>query len=159
LLLELPLSDLIAARQKPCSYNMYTVLPIICILLAFALYRALTSILTKRHTLAEAQSLGCKPPPVCANKLPFGFDHVQRALKADQEKSFPDLLVERVSEMGAHTFQTNMLGSEILFTVEPKNIQAMLATQFSDFCLGQPRRGNFFPLLGNGIFTQDGKEW
>jgi len=44
-------------------------------------------------------------------------------------------------------------------TVDPKNIQAVLATQFHDFSLGQTRRGNFFPLLGNGIFTNDGKAW
>jgi hypothetical protein len=138
---------------------MNTVLPFVGALLAYVLYHTLTSILSKRRTLAKAAELGCKSPPLCPNKLPFGFDHIQRALKADQEKCFPDMLLKRVSEMGAHTFQTNMIGSEILFTAEPKNIKAMLATQFADFCLGQTRRGNFFPLLGNGIFTQDGKDW
>ena len=138
---------------------MYILLSIVCILLALTLYQYMTGVLTKRRSLAKARTLGCKPPPLAANKLPFGIDQIQRALTADAEKRFPDMLVERVSEMGAPTFQTNLIGNEILFTVEPKNIQALLATQFSDFCLGKVRRGNFFPLLGNGIFTQDGKAW
>jgi hypothetical protein len=138
---------------------MYNFLPVLYVFLAYVLYRTVATILTNRRLQAKAQELGCQPPPVFPNRLPFGFDHVQRALKADKEKSYPDMMIERVSEIGANTFQTDQLGSSILFTTEPKNIQALLATQFSDFCLGANRTGNFFPLLGNGIFTQDGKEW
>jgi cytochrome P450 len=46
-----------------------------------------------------------------------------------------------------------------IYTCDPKNIQAILATRFQDFELGETRRQSFFPLLGNGIFTADGKEW
>ena len=42
---------------------------------------------------------------------------------------------------------------------DEKNIQAILATQFKDFDIGPKRRNNFMPLLGNGIFTQDGAAW
>ena len=52
-----------------------------------------------------------------------------------------------------------MLGSNFYQTFEPKNIQALLATQFSDFALGDVRRQAFYPMLGNGIFTADGKAW
>jgi hypothetical protein len=51
------------------------------------------------------------------------------------------------------------MGTDMYATVDPKNIQAILATQFNDFSLGPSRRGSFWPLLGNGIFTQDGKPW
>lgn len=44
-------------------------------------------------------------------------------------------------------------------TTDPENIKAILATQFEDFELGPMRRGNFFPMLGNGIFTADGEGW
>ena len=120
---------------------MYVLFSIVCVLLGFTLYQCITSVLTKRRAPAKTRNLGCKPPPLATNKLPFGIDQIRRALKADAEKRFPDLLVERVSEMGAPTFQTNLIGSEILFTAEPRNIQALLATQFSDFCLGEVRRG------------------
>lgn len=40
-----------------------------------------------------------------------------------------------------------------VLTIDPKNVQAVLSTNFKDFQLGHPRRRAFFPLLGNGIFT------
>ncbi|CAN3486687.1 cytochrome P450 52A5 [Diutina catenulata] len=43
-------------------------------------------------------------------------------------------------------------------TCNPDNVKAMLATQFSDFCLGR-RRPQLAPLLGDGIFTLDGVGW
>jgi cytochrome P450 len=44
-------------------------------------------------------------------------------------------------------------------TADEKNIQALLATQFDEFDIGPLRRGNFLPLLDNGIFTQSGPAW
>jgi hypothetical protein len=44
------------------------------------------------------------------------------------------------------TYETKILGDQVIFTSDPKNIQAMLATQFKDFELGQVRRGSFAPL-------------
>ncbi|KAG9731232.1 cytochrome P450, partial [Aureobasidium melanogenum] len=53
----------------------------------------------------------------------------------------------------------SILGNEAHFTSDPKNIQALLATQFKDFGLGSARIGNFGPLMGDGIFASDGKRW
>lgn len=128
-------------------------------LLLFGIYRLVSSNLRRRQIHRESQRLGCKPVKVSKNRLPLGIDLIQRYLKADAEKCFPDLLIQRMAEQGTTTFKNNVLGTEQIFTAEPKNMQAMLATQFSDFCLGITRRKNFFPLLGNGIFTQDGKAW
>jgi cytochrome P450 len=44
-------------------------------------------------------------------------------------------------------------------TIEPENIKTVLATNFKDFSLGKRRHDNFFPLLGDGIFTLDGAGW
>ncbi len=127
--------------------------------LAFILYRLVSNILAKRHHAAEAQRLGCKPATKQENMLPFGIDRIRNAMKADQNKSFPDFVIQRFEEVGADTFQFNILGDQGYFTADPKNIQAVLATQFNDYCLGPNRRDSFFPLLGNGIFTSDGKGW
>lgn len=51
------------------------------------------------------------------------------------------------------TFYQNLLGSPAVFTVDPKNIQTILATQFKDFGLGAARNNNFYPLLGWGIVS------
>ena len=40
---------------------------------------------------------------------------------------------------------------ENVLTFDPKNIQAVLATQFKDFCVGAEREKCMGPLLGKGI--------
>ncbi|KAJ6179432.1 hypothetical protein N7519_009893 [Penicillium mononematosum] len=57
------------------------------------------------------------------------------------------------------TFSIRNLGRTHIFTIDPKNIQAVLATQFKDFELGSVRQISMHPLLGTGIFTADGEEW
>ena len=47
-------------------------------------------------------------------------------------------------------------GNTLLSTIEPANIQALLATQFKDFSVGKRRYDCFGPLLGHSIFTSDG---
>ncbi|KAI9820833.1 MAG: hypothetical protein M1826_000858 [Phylliscum demangeonii] len=129
-------------------------------LLTFLTYRVVAGIWSDRAAAAESRRRGCKPCPRQPHRWPLGIDQLQRSLAADREKLFPDLLVRRFEEMGAFTFSDTTLGSpRNIFTIEPKNVQAVLATQFRDFELGPIRRGNFDALLGQGIFTQDGKAW
>jgi hypothetical protein len=82
-------------------------------------------------------------------------------VKADQEKVLPDYFMDLyLHELGKrNTWQQDILGINSLWTVDPKNIQTILATKFQDYDLGSLRRKNFFPVLGNGIFTVDGKAW
>ena len=50
-------------------------------------------------------------------------------------------------------------GGTVYQTADPANIQAILATQFKDFEVGQWRYHTFKPLLGLSIFTSDGAFW
>ena len=76
---------------------------------------------------------------------------------ADKAQQFPDMLIKRQDYMSEQTGRvcatqkSYMLGQEVHFTSDPKNIQALLATQFSDFDLGPARRGNMIATLGDGI--------
>jgi len=126
---------------------------------AFIIYNLGSTFLINRQHAAEARRLGCLPASVKRMKLPFGLDGVMRALKADRAKQFPNMLEDIYHEVGAATWSANTMGSHVLMTVDPKNIQAILATQFNDFELGPVRRGAMWPLFGNGIFTADGKGW
>ncbi|KAJ0413289.1 cytochrome P450 [Aspergillus carlsbadensis] len=56
------------------------------------------------------------------------------------------------------TFKEKMIGNNLISTIEPANLKALLATQFTDFGLGIRHR-QFYPLLGDGIFTLDGIGW
>jgi hypothetical protein len=131
-----------------------------CILLAYISYRFLSSILASRRHAQNAARLGCKPPARRPSKLPLGIDFARRIMKADQERRVPDMFLEVYEELGGlNTWVQYFLGSDTLVTVDPKNIQAILATQFNDFAIGHIRRMNFLPILGNGIFTADGRAW
>lgn len=76
---------------------------------------------------------------------------------ADKAKKFPDLMIDRQNKMNeitgrvCSTFKFHLLGQELYFTSDPKNIQAMLATKFDDYGLGPARRNNMMASLGDGI--------
>ena len=56
------------------------------------------------------------------------------------------------------TYSSITLGLKFFHTIDPENVKAILATNFSDFGLGV-RYKTFGPLLGRGIFTSDGAAW
>jgi cytochrome P450 len=125
---------------------------------AYVIYSFVVRIIRQRRYALKAASLGCKPPPAPRNSLPWGIERIVRAMKADRVQQFPEFMTARCEKEG-HTHQYSLFGTRGFMTNDPKNIQALLATQFHDFEIGPMRRGNFFPLLGNGIFTSDGKAW
>lgn len=57
-----------------------------------------------------------------------------------------------------HTWSASIFGKEFINTIDPENIKTILATNFDDWGLGK-RIETFGPLLGEGIFTTDGKQW
>lgn len=130
------------------------------LLVAYFVYRLFSSFLTSRRHARNAARLGCKLPPARPYNLPLGVDLVRRVMKADQEKRVLDMFIDVYNELGCPgTWRQPNWTTENIVTVDPKNIQAILATQFNDFAIGKERRSNFFPMLGNGIFTADGKAW
>jgi cytochrome P450 len=141
------------------ALNSFTLLAFGWVLVSFVLGRIILKYVEGRRRASTANRLGCKPPPVLRHRLPLGIDLIQRALKSDRGQYFPVDQIRKFEEIGAETYQYTTLGQNIISTRDPKNIQALLATQFDDFGLGPFRRGNFMPLLGNGIFTSDGKGW
>ncbi len=132
----------------------------LCPLLVYVSYYLIASYLASRRHARNAARLGCKEPIRRSHRLPLAVDIARRLIKADKEKRIPDLFLNIYEELGRPaTWKQYFLGDDSILTVDPKNIQAILATQFNDFSLGEGRRRNFSPLLGNGIFTADGKAW
>jgi hypothetical protein len=125
----------------------------------YLVYYTISSILASRYHARRAVELGCKPAFQRPYKWPLGIDMAKEIMDADKQDIVPTY-IHTLFENGCQkkpTWEQNFLGKPNFFTADPKNIQAMLATQFNDFCLGHTRRDNFMPLLGNGIFTSDGK--
>ena len=128
-------------------------------LIAYIIYSFTSRFIKSRRDAAQAERLGCRPAPLLSNMLPFGVDHIREAIQADNAHRFVDMMKERCAKMGTLTHEYKVLGTTGFMTIDPKNIQAILATQFHDFEIGQMRIKNFQPLLGTGIFTSDGKQW
>jgi len=136
--------------------------PALCTCLAlatFTVYWAVRKVLSHQHHVKLAREMGCKPPPIKPNRLPLGIDNAMDLSKADKEYKVPQAFMRVLENMGCETFVQSFFGTDIMVTHDPKNIQAVLAKQFQDFVLGEERHDNFFPLLGTGIFTSDGKAW
>jgi cytochrome P450 len=89
----------------------------------------------------------------------LGIDVVRRGLQADREQRTPDFVTARFEAMGRYTWGLSLLGTSNLITAEPRNVQALLATQFDDFIMGSARRTNLKTVLGRSIFAVDGKAW
>lgn len=105
----------------------------------------------------NARRLGCEEAPLYPSKDLFGFSNLLETLRADRAKVLPELAERRIDLLSQRhgryisTFRVRQPGKESLFTADPKNIQAMLATQFKDFGLGDGRRNVGGPLVGRGI--------
>jgi len=105
----------------------------------------------------KARSLGCGSLPryPCSDFL--GIGNLKASLAADKANIVPQLSENRVQTISnienryVTTFIIRNLGRDLHFTIDPKNIQAVLATQFKDFELGEVRRRSIHPLLGTGI--------
>ncbi|UNI23334.1 hypothetical protein JDV02_009162 [Purpureocillium takamizusanense] len=68
-------------------------------------------------------------------------------------------LLQLFERAGTNTLQLHLVGRHTHITIEPENIQTILATDQKKWNLTSQRKGGLHPLLGKGIFTTDGLEW
>ena len=109
----------------------------------------------------RARSKGCQPAGVFPFKEPIlGLDLFLDNLRAIKANRLLFAFRDRFEEFGRHTYWAKNLGQWILFTDEPENIKAILATNFEDFAIAGPRLYSLVPLLGSrSIFTTNGENW
>ena len=106
-----------------------------------------------------ARKYSCKPARLYPNKDPFlGLDLFVAIRKADSRGQRSQAYAQLHKTHG-DTFEMKALSAAQVQTVQPENIQAVSATNFSDFGVG-PMRGNIgAPFLDRGVFTEDGEFW
>lgn len=133
---------------EPHVFKWYTIVAVLTLLYVIhgkvRLYR-----FSKAH--------GCKP----AKKLASGFlglPGLRDAVTAMWTGSLLEYFGDNLEESQADTLSFNIASKPLIFTIDPENIKAVLATQFNDFVLGS-RHAHFLPLLGDGIFTLDSHGW
>ncbi|KAL7275112.1 Protein kinase alk2 [Rhizina undulata] len=104
-----------------------------------------------------ARAHGCKPPAQVPSYF-GGINNFSRLLKAAKKGRHIQFVAKRYRTIG-NTWKMTYLGTDVIGTIEPENLKAILATSFKDFSLGKFRHDNFLPFLGEGIFTLDGSGW
>jgi cytochrome P450 len=130
------------------------------VLLIAALCYVVQSALVEISHARRASKLQCKPAYVRPYRWPLALDILKRYIEAINAQVLQNDDLDLYKELGCRpTWYQNILGTWHHFTTDPKNIQAILATQFEDFELGPLRRGSLGPVVGDGIFTRDGKAW
>ncbi|KAL8819107.1 MAG: hypothetical protein Q9191_007804 [Dirinaria sp. TL-2023a] len=103
---------------------------------------------------------GCQPPPQLPNRWPLGIDRLKELWHWNSEGHLLAYLCGLADgyEPRNNLFQFMLFGPRVYHTLDPKNVETVLSTDFEKFGFGA-RRGVFLPLLGDGIFTQEGAAW
>lgn len=129
------------------------------ILLLVSILCALPQLKRYHRRQAAARDLGCLPPTYAQQRDPiFGLDVVLQLLEALRNGRRNVSLGSLFQKYG-HTFQINSWGGNKIFTIEPKNLQAVLATDFASWGIEPLRLFAFEPFVGKGIMCCDGNFW
>lgn len=91
-------------------------------------------------------------------KLPFRLDKLLKSLEAERNLRLPLLSLEDHERYG-ETYAQCAGGLFTILTRDSRNISSILCNQFEKFGHGQFRKVCFGRLLGESIFTEDGRAW
>ena len=132
------------------------VIPVVGIFLVKSL---LSYIRVKLRRRSLARRFGCKPVKTYRQYDKFlGLLFLYQNIRNYQAQTFLESWERYLAKTG-RTLEFWLLGQRMLVTSDPENLKTILATSFDDFEKGPRVRAGFAPLIGNGIFGADGKDW
>ncbi|KAF5875845.1 putative cytochrome p450 alkane hydroxylase protein [Botrytis fragariae] len=79
-------------------------------------------------------------------------------MKNVQSHTLLESLMNNHKELGS-TYTEKSIGTTIIFTIDPQNLQTYHRTNFRDYGVHRLRKKAFCPLLGDGVFSTDGSFW
>ena len=107
---------------------------------------------------AEMQK-GCQRPRRYPHRDPiWGYDLYRIRLEASKRGNFYKLYDQQF-ELYGKTFEELFFNTKIINTMEPANIQQVAISSWQDWGKVASRNSSSAPVLGNGIFSQDGAAW
>ena len=127
------------------------------LLTSFWVYSFITKLLENR----AITRLGSLAPRV-RSYLPFGADILYRSVNHsnnDRDMIFWEWLFSWSPNPHSKTIEVDMARRRWIFTADPDNTRAILATQFEDFGKGERFHEIWKPFLGDSIFVTDGQQW
>ena len=131
---------------------------IFVLFVAFPIVYLTISVQRERRAISR---LGSFPPDAPA-RLPFGIDILIRTvghILDDTDLDFWHWLFQWSPNEHSKTVAVTLARQRFIFTADPDNIKAVLATQFSDYGKGEPFHEEWKDFLGDSIFTTDGEQW
>ncbi|KAB8303191.1 hypothetical protein EYC80_004638 [Monilinia laxa] len=93
--------------------------------------------------------------------IPFDIDLIARSVYLglqDRNLEAWDAFFKSNNDI-RYTVEAYPGGQRTLFTADPENIKAILATQFTDYGKGKPFHDDWKDFLGDSIFTTDLDQW
>lgn len=90
--------------------------------------------------------------------LPGNLDLLYKGFSADKSEYLGEPWLSPMRRLGT-TFAVRILRDQRLCTLNPKNIQKILATDFEVYCKGKLFDGITESMLGVGVFNSDGDMW
>lgn len=127
---------------------------LLCLAVVFASWR----IYVKIHESVRLRKLGSRAPQA-VSRLPFGLDIAATQVRAVMKHRSMEAFLDLLKPSSNYNVEAQVLGRRIIFTADPENIKAVLATQFSDYGKGEPFHREWKEFLGDSIFTTDGPAW
>ncbi|KAK2610967.1 hypothetical protein N8I77_004352 [Diaporthe amygdali] len=101
-----------------------------------------------------------------SHKLPWALDFIYAAIQATIHHKNLENWQEFFTKAGAgssgnsaYTVEVHALVRRVVFTADPENIKAILATQFGEFGKGEQFHEEWEEFLGDSIFATDGQTW
>ena len=132
------------------------------LLIIFGLCAAVVWVISYLRAYRAIKKLG-HHPPAYKSFLPLGLDFLwkfTRSLQNHKDLEFwQNMFLDNGNSANPYTIEVYILGKKIMFTADPENMKAILATQFNDFGKGERFREDWRPFLGASIFTADGQLW
>ncbi|MCJ1469479.1 hypothetical protein MMC07_008112 [Pseudocyphellaria aurata] len=100
--------------------------------------------------------------PMIRGILPLGIDIAYKSFifsQQDRDLEFWETLFSALPRGRSRTVELTLASQRFIFTADPENIKAILATQFQDYGKGRPFHEDWKDFLGDSIFTTDGEQW
>lgn len=108
---------------------------------------------------AAATQHGCQRPRKYPHHDPiWGYDLYRERVKATQDGKLLKLH-ERHFDLYGKTFEERFFNSKVINTMEAANIQQVASNSFQDWGKVSSRSSSASPVLGRGIFSEDGVFW
>ena len=109
--------------------------------------------------LWQRRANSCGEPPRYPHKDPIWGLDLFYAQKWAGENGVWLPTSKRLFKENGKTYKINLLGTPMIHTMDPKNIQAAWAINFKDWGLEPFRKGLAVPFFDKGINTTDGDFW